>query len=286
LGAHSGEGSWLDLATGSDTDELKNPLNQSTAIEGTRALLPLIYSCFNMIYDSDGAISRAAVKALKTLVTVSSERDERDRSPWVKLIETTYVPCLKAGITTKEISPRRSFVQLVSHLAMTFSDSQSVHLYGDLKCLIRDDDQEIDFFLNVTHVQLHRRAKAMSRLRKLLSRDEGSDQTPLFSDQSLSNILLPLAMHPVYEHKSKAEESYTVEAILAVGEIARHLPWSKYNSTLQSALQNLGTGRYPDQERYLIAMVVAIIDSFHFAVETGDNEKELPQSSQGNGVGW
>jgi len=290
LGASSNaEGSWLDLSR-VNIEELQNTYNLPKTFDGTRILLPFIYTCFQLLYDSDGVISRASNKALKCLVTSSSElaqsnaqqTENAHRNPWVKLIETTVVPCLKIGIMTKEIAPRRNFVLLISHVTRHFSDYNSVHLYGDLNCLIRDDDQDLDFFLNMTHVQLHRRARALNRLRRLLSGNgDSTDQSSLFSVQSLGNILLPLAMHPVYEYKSKAEDAYVIEAIAAVGEISKHLPWSKYNSTLQSVLNNLV--RYPDQERFLIAMICAIIDGFHFSVDTGEGTDDGP-SSQGNGV--
>jgi len=290
-GTSETEGSWHSMV---NTGEHQNTSAQLKTSDGTRTLLPLIYACFHMLYDSDGVISRASIRALKCLVTTTSElipsatddTENAHQNKWTKLIETTFVPCLKIGITTKEIAARRSFVLLVSHLARQFADSKSVHLYGDLKCLIRDDDQDLDFFLNVTHVQVHRRAKAFSRLRRLLSaHDDSADQSPLFSDQSFGNILLPLAMHPVYEYKSKIEEAYVIESIATVGEISKHLPWSKYNNTLQSVLNSLG--RYPDQERYLIAMLCAIIDAFHFSVDTGEetaNNNNEVESSQGNGV--
>ena len=87
-------------------------------------------------------------------------------------------------------------------------------------------------------------------------------------------------MHPVYEYQTKTEEGYVIEAIATVGEISRHLPWSRYNNTLQSVLNNLP--RYPDQERFLVAMMCSIIDGFHFSVETG--KEESGQSPEGNGV--
>lgn len=273
------EGSWLDLSK-IDTEGLQSTSSkQPVTFDRTRVLLPLIYTCFQLLYDSDGVVSRAANKALKCLVTTSSDQN----SSWIKLIETTFVPCLKIGITTKDITTRRTFVLLISHLARHFVGNKSVHLYGDLRSLIRDDDPELDFFLNVTHVQLHRRGRAFNRLRRVLvAHEESTDsQSPLFSDQSFGNILLPLAIHPVYEYKSKTDEAYVIEAVAAVGEICKHLPWSKYNNTLQSVLNNLP--RYPDQERVLIAMLCAIIDAFHFTVETGEGTDD-PDKEKGNGV--
>ena len=282
LGSEGGaEGSWFNLSL---------VTNQSKAIDGTRILLPLMYTCFHLLYDSDGVVSRAANKGLKSLVGTSSEQASEDsnhaeghRKVWVKLIETAFVPCLKIGLSTKEVATRRSFVLLIAHVARNFTGIDSVHLYGDLRVLIRDDDQDLDFFLNITHVQLHRRARGLGRLRKLLAAHGSSAEkkSPLFSDQSLGNILLPLAMHPIYEYKSKSEEAYVIEAIATVGEISNHLPWSKYNNTLQSALNSLE--RFPDQERYLIAMVCSIIDAFHFTVETGEGNEGV-NDGQGNGV--
>lgn len=292
-GDSQSEGSWLALSKGK-SEELQKITNEPHTVDGTRILLPLIYSCFHMLYDQDGVISRSSNKALKSLVTACSEsalsnKDEVGRNRWVKLTETTIIPCLKVGIATKNIATRRIFILLLSHIARHFVGCKSVHLYGDLRSLIRDDDQELDFFLNITHVQLHRRARAFNRLRKVLNTSVNSDgKSPLFSDQTFANILLPLAMHPVYECNSKDEEAYVLEAIATVGEISKHLPWSKYNSTLQSALNNLS--RYPDQERYLIAMLCSIIDGFHYSVDTGDvtnascdGESDQP-ISQGNGV--
>lgn len=272
LGAESGEETWLGLSK-----------ETSGSIAGPRVLLPLLYTCFHLLYDTDGVVSRASNKALKCIVTTCLEQandkelDEQPRNAWIKFIETTFIPSLKTGIMTKDASIRRSFVLLFSHVARHFGDYESVHLYGDLKSLIRDDDQDLDFFLNVTHVQLHRRARAFNRLRKSLA----SSDEPLFSEQSFMNVLLPLAMHPIYEYSSKTEEAYVLESIAAVGEICKHLRWSKYNSTLQTALNNLG--RYPDQERFLIAMMCSIIDAFHFPVETGESAN-CATKAQGNGV--
>lgn len=103
-----------------------------------------------------------------------------------------------------------------------------------------------------------------------------------FSDQTLSNVLLPMAMHPVYEYTAQSEEPFVFESIALVGEIAKHLPWSKYSTTLNSLMHNLP--RYPDQERFLIAMMCKIIDGFHFDVGKESNTPLDQCSGNGNGV--
>ena len=140
----------------------------------------------------------------------------------------------------------------------------------------------MDFFLNITHVQIHRRARALNRLRKLIAMDrKDSSSSPSLSSQSLSAVILPLATHPVYESKMKIEESFAVEGIATVGAIARCLSWSKYSSTLWTHLNQID--RHPDQEKFLIALVCAIIDGFHFDI-TGSEGKEVAGSPKDSAV--
>lgn len=281
LGASSGaEGSWLDLAV-QNNDDNGDP----------RLLFPLLYSCLHMLHSPDAVIGRASNKAIKSLISTCSEQlksqqaescVDLNRNKWMQFIEKTVIPCLKTGLGTKAVETRRHFVLLFSHVARNFRTYETPHLYGDLSTLIRDDDQDLDFFLNLTHLQLHRRVKALQRLRKMISNTDSR----LFSEQSYGNVLMPLALHPVYEWSSKAEDALAVEGIATVGVISSHLPWGRYHEALQSVLNSLT--RHPDRERHLIALLCSIIDAFHFTVEveatsTGPEDKSLTKN-EGNGV--
>jgi U3 small nucleolar RNA-associated protein 20 len=235
-------------------------------------LSPLISSCFHFLYDEDGVVSRAAFQALKSLilcaaveakkediVTVQREPSENPNT-WVKLIETSVVPVCRSGLTSRSQPIRRLFIFLFAEVARRLKEYSSPNLYGDLSCLIRDDEPDLDFFLNVTHVQIHRRSRAFQRLCKMLS--ESDETCSPFSMQSLSSVLLPLSMHPIYESKTRAEESLVLEAVKTVGAIARHLSWSKYHATLWTLLTQFE--RHKEQERYLIEAICSVIDAFHF----------------------
>jgi len=251
-------------------------------------LSPLICLCFHFLYDEDGVVSRAAFKALKTLITCAAHEANpelgvawQDASPsgmvdaWVKLVETSVVPTCRSGLTSKNKSVRRLFILLFAELAQWFKGYSSPNLYGDLSYLIRDDDADLDFFLNITHVQIHRRSRALQRLRKMLITD---DDCP-FTMQSLSNFLLPLAMHPIYESKTKADEALALDAVESVGAIATHLSWSKYHTALWTLLNQFE--RNPEQERYMVGAICSVLDAFHFELVddivndcgTGDTSK-------------
>ena len=254
-------GSWLDLAQRSNNNHAD-----------VKTLLPLLLNCFHSLYDSDGVVSRGAFKALKTFIYIAKEDCDRfadhTKSPWYIMIESTFVNYLKIGLSTKTDNVRRSYILLLSEVSRAFQAYESPHLYGDLFILIRDDDVEQDFFLNITHLQIHRRAKALTRLRKLLNDEDPTNvnkECP-FTLQSLANILLPLATHPIYESTKSVEESFALEAVATIGAITRHLTWSRYQSSIWNLLLQLP--RYPDQERYMIGALCAMLDSFHFDTES------------------
>jgi U3 small nucleolar RNA-associated protein 20 len=248
------------------------PLSGTPNEAGPTILSPLIYLCFHFLYDEDGVVSRAAFQALKSLifcaaqetmnedrVTVQMEPSETPNT-WMKLIETSVVPVCRSGLTSRSQPIRRLFILIFAEVARRFKEYSSPNLYGDLSCLIRDDDPDLDFFLNVTHVQIHRRSRAFQRLCKMLSESEET-RCP-FSMQSLSSVLLPLAMHPIYESKTRAEEAFALDAVETVGAIARHLSWSKYHTTLWTLLTQFE--RHKEQERYLVEAICSVIDAFHF----------------------
>ena len=272
------QNSWVYIAK-------MQPLNENETFsisrnDGVKVLIPLMYNCIHFLYDDDGVISRGSFNALKMLITTSAEQAKEHQATkseygdiWTKLIETSLVPCLKKGLKTKNINTRRFFLLLISTIAKSFSFYDSPHLYGDLTKLIRDDDPDLDFFLNITHLQIHRRSRALLRLRKMLSMDEEEQgiKGEKFCSQTFSNILLPVAMHPVYDCSSKSEESYVLESIATVGSICKHLPWNKYQNTLWTILTQIS--RFPEKESQLTALLCSVIDAYHFSIEVNDGSE-------------
>lgn len=237
---------------------------------GLQILMPIVYSCFHLLHDPDGILSRGAAKALAELVSFAAA-ERATNSSWQRLVETSMMACIRMGIKTHNISVRKSFISLLSRVAIDFADVKSPGFCSDLCLLIREDEPDLDFFLNITHVQIHRRSRALGRLRKLLAGFSYPDDC-LISTHSLTNYLLPLTLHPIYECEKKEEESYAMEAIATIGVIAKLLPWGKYQNVLWTALMQVP--RHESQERYIFAMISNIIDSFHFTVDVPHHDAE------------
>ncbi|CAN0538062.1 unnamed protein product, partial [Ectocarpus sp. 12 AP-2014] len=166
----------------------------------------------------------------------------------------------------------------------------------DLWALARADDPESDFFLNACHMQVHRRARALAKARKAIEDFEAASATadaaagrPIgataaaaaavvgaaggpFRVSTLVHFLLPLALHPLHEAAKSSEAGLVGQAVQLVGAIARHLPWTHYNSALRGLMQQVAGGKgesdshSPEKERAMIGAVCQVLDGFHFAL--------------------
>jgi U3 small nucleolar RNA-associated protein 20 len=237
-------------------------------------LNPIINVCFHFLHNDDGVISRASFNGLKALVFAASssirEADENAKA-WIKMVESVLLPLSRSGLQCKDAKTRRYYILLIRELSRDFHDISSANLCGDLATICNDENHDLDFFLGITHVQIHRRARAFQRLRKTLSQIDSDESKSKISSQSLSSVLLPIALHPVYECKMRSEEGFVLDSIATLGAIARHLPWNKYNNLLWVILNQFD--RHPEQERYSVAALCSIIDGFNFEL-TKKNETE------------
>ena len=246
------EASWLDL------------MKQSRSKVG---ILTIIRSCFHLVYNSDGVISRAAFYSLQDLIarlqdTKSQDLGfDRDSMSWEKFMETSFVPFVRAGIACKDAAPRRFFILLVSDIAKACKGASSPHLFGDMCALVDESDPNLDFFQNITHVQLHRRAIAFSRLSKHF---DGKESVENFSVQTVSGVLIPIALHPIYESKTRLDEPLAKEAIKTLGFLFRALPWKKFQDELSTLLAQVD--RQSQQERYIVDAICSVLSGFHFDV--------------------
>jgi len=271
-----------DEKSSSDNSWFSYCKNTPTAQNGLKVITPLMYSCLHMLYDSDGVLSRGSLKALKCLILIASEQCGTDDA-WLWLVERSLMSTIRTGLKNKSDSVRRNFILLLPEVVKRFSSHSSSILCSDLIILVREDNIDLDFFQNITHVQIHRRSRAFTRLRKMLTEDSDSNDCKI-SSQSLVNIILPLALHPVYESETKKEEAYTLEAIATIGVICKQLPWGKYQGILWNSLVQLS--KHEDRERYLIATICSIIDAFHFDVyieDDSDAQMKLDKSSTNEG---
>ena len=173
----------------------------------------------------------------------------------VYVVETVVVPQIKEGLKSRKTAVRKGFLLLLREIAKSFDQTAKKKyplLHLDLKNLF-DKDNDQDIFANLMHVQPHRRARALARLR---------DRINVLEANTITSIFLPMIMHNLHEAKKDTENVLIQESIRTIEAIASTLPWSRYSNVLRMIMSQIQ--KYPDREKLLIKSVEGVVDAFHF----------------------
>jgi hypothetical protein len=237
---------------------------------------PVIRTCFHLLFNDDGVVARAAFYTLKDLVDqarkigeVLLDCPEEPSSSWEKFLEQSVVPLICAGVACKEAAARRFFILLTAEVSKVCKTAQSPHLLGDLSILISEAEPDLDFFLNVIHVQIHRRARGLSRLRKQLEADDIGDGKSMNLVKALVarrvisagtyDLMKVVLEQSVQSHK----ETLRQQAALIYVRFLMNFPMSaeKIEKELKQLLVNI---QYDGVEgrHSAISMVAAVIEKF------------------------
>ncbi|KAG8737812.1 U3 snoRNP protein [Ceratobasidium sp. 414] len=210
--------------------------------------LPLLYNMLFFIQDPDElSIRSSASLSLKRFVDLVAAHPAAD-------YERTFVkvlyPGLRHGLRSRLELIRIEILGVLAHAIATCS---SVSALTQLRPLLADGDDEANFFLNIHHIQVHRRTRALRRL---------ADFAGSIRSTTLSDVFVPLVGHFV-EAVATTDHLLVNEAITTIGRMASHLAWGSYNSAIQHYLR-LARERVPTTEKAMIRTVVSILDNFHF----------------------
>lgn len=139
-----------------------------------------------------------------------------------------------------------------------------------------NENQDLDFWLNIKHIQLHNRSRALARI-------IASDEINTISSKTLSSYFMPLASGFLFSKAYKSVSSLSDNAIKLIGIICKHLNWVTYESTLSYYLDLL-TKANATYQRTNIKLVTEILRNFNFdltscqeAMENHEENSKLEQ---------
>lgn len=141
---------------------------------------------------------------------------------------TSMVATVKQGLRSKQDFARHESISVLSSLVKTFGHHSR---FNDLLPLSHQDP-EVDFFLNVDHIQLHRRTRAFRKLCTVCS-DGSIGQT------NCLEFVLPLANHVIFMPTTNVEQNLVAEVVNVIGAVSSHLSWSRYSFLLGHYLRLL-----------------------------------------------
>ncbi|XP_061420704.1 small subunit processome component 20 homolog [Lethenteron reissneri] len=225
-------------------------------------LLPLLHNCFYSIQLTEMALSDNASLCLATVVqrlAIISHTEEEFR----EVITRTLLVAVRRGLKSQTQNVLHEYVGLLRCLVHTFPHRVE---FQDLVTLT-DPDPESDFFENMRHIQVYRRARALKRVARQLQ-----DGSLRICATALQSFIMPFATTPLANPKFSKQENVVEACVDALGAICRHLPWKPYLYTLRHYIHLLQTTQL--ELKLAISLLITVLDAFHFDLETLQREAE------------
>ncbi|XP_015982509.2 small subunit processome component 20 homolog isoform X1 [Rousettus aegyptiacus] len=232
-------------------------------------LIPVMHNCFYNLELGDMSLSDNASMCLMTIIKKLAAWDVTEKE-YREIIHRSLLEKLRKGLKSQTESIHQDYTTLLSCLIQTFPNQPE---FKDLVQLTDRHDPEMDFFENMKHIQIHRRARALKKLAKQLM--EGKI---MLSSKSLQNYIMPYAMTPIFDEKMLKHENITIAATETIGAICRHLSWSAYVYYLKHFIHVLQTGQI--NQKLGVSLLVIVLEAFHFDHKTLEEQMKKIQNDE------
>ncbi|KRT84681.1 HEAT domain-containing protein [Oryctes borbonicus] len=230
----------------------------------------LIYNCiYTLKSEKDLALKENASHCMKTIAPYLVKKYSKisDRN---YILDETLFHLIRQTLKSKNSDPRNECILLLGCLSRECPDAHVV--LRDLQKLTNSQDLEVDFFENLTHLQVHRHGRALLKFSTVYK-----EELTLPNIRTLTQFVLPLTTHYFCNEKYKDKHSLIDAANDALGTICRLLPWHQYEGLLKFYLSMLR--RKVDYQKQLVKLIVTILDSFHFNLYKAQFDNEVAQNS-------
>jgi len=157
-------------------------------------LLPIVWHMLHDLFEDELSLRIMASRGLAYIATKSGKTGDHN-----SIVHKTMFTFIRKEIRSAKDPTRSELIELLGAIATAYPKE-----YGVLARL-RNTEGETDFYTNITHLQVHRRCRALAKLQKVLA-DEEQDITQTM----LSGVLVPLVTYFVFNAKAEKEETLAV----------------------------------------------------------------------------
>ncbi|KAM8974068.1 small subunit processome component 20 homolog isoform 2-T2 [Pelodytes ibericus] len=232
-----------------------------------RYITSIMYNCFYTIQLGEMTLSDNAILFLQNVITKIAAMENAENE-YREIIQRTLLESLKTQLKSKVESIQQDYTTLLSILVRAFPKHPE---FADLVQLTDYNDPEMDFFENMKHIQIHRRARALRKVAKHLT-----EENLVLSSRSLQNYIMPYATSTIFDEKMLKYENMVTASVEMVGSVCKHLSWSAYMYHLKHFIHVLQTGQI--DQKLGVSLLVTVLDAFHFDYKT--LEKQLLAAEQ------
>lgn len=248
-----------------------NMINEALYKEfSTKQWRPLLYNMLYYIKDTEElAIRSNSSFALRRFLEMNKHDHESD------LIERVLLPALKKGAFESSELVRSEYLGVMAHLVRHNPEWEEIN---DMFVLLVNDDEEASFFVNILHIQQHRRLRALRRL--------ASEASQLgLRSANVAHFFIPLIEHFIF-NKAEDESAHNLaaETVLTIGALTTSLEWPQFRALFRR--YNGYVVSKPDLEKTVIKLLGVVIDALSQAaavkqIETSTMVGDINTASTG-----
>lgn len=219
--------------------------------------LPVLHQLTHCMHDAEEmAIRGTATHCMSQYLKATAQQtDEEEKRKMLGYVNHVIYPAIKRGLRSRVELVRMEFVSLLCSCIKTFPE---LPIFEDMVPLLGDGDEEVNFFNNVYHMQIHRRARALLRLSEFA--DEGKLKVA-----TINNIFIPIISAFFKESDRTVDHNLLHQCTLTLSSLAKVLPWNHYYRLLQNYLSFIKEN--DEKERLFVRVVIGILDAFHFDLQ-------------------
>ncbi|XP_054159588.1 small subunit processome component 20 homolog [Oppia nitens] len=222
----------------------------------------IFYNCIHFIKScADLAIRESSVNTISIVLKKFEDFDDNNLFNEM-VIKLLLYSTIAKGMRNKNETTRHELIDIL--LSMIEINGKRNPVLQQLALLCNKEDEEIDFWRNIKHIQIHRRTRALNRLAK------NEELVKSLSQRIIIDFLIPLTTNFLTDEQYTKHAGLVSASTEAIGVFSKHIYWNKYYSQLKYYI-NLLIQQKGDQ-KINIKIISSILDNFSYKTFSQSND--------------
>ncbi|KAF8097526.1 hypothetical protein N665_0286s0035 [Sinapis alba] len=157
----------------------------------------------------------------------------------------------------------KEWILLIREMVTKLPDAGNLGAFRPL-C---SEDENIDFFKSIVHIQAHRRAKAISRFANVV----GESSLP---EGVVRKLLVSVFFNMLLDDQEGRDNNVRNACTEALASVSAHMSWKSYYALLNRCFREMH--KHTKKGKLLLRLICLILDKFHFT-EDGYRQEEIEE---------
>lgn len=188
--------------------------------------LLLSNALFYITDEDELSIRASASHCVRRFVSVAATSQGDAKAANMRTLRETVFSNIEKGMKDKPELVRAEYLSILAEMVKVLPDWEPTK---DLGNLVWYDDEETSFFVNILHIQQHRRLRALGRLQEEVKKGT-------LSSRIIAHMLVPLLEHFIFDPKGG---ELAGEASRTVGALAEWMDFPQFKSLFRRYISYL-----------------------------------------------